>query len=95
MVQRIFYRPCFACGKTMTKISDYTPMLECKDCELTEDGTVNGKFTSVACDYEWYGEFIRFTDHSKFHLPSPDTIGDHEGQEIPVELTVKAADLSS
>jgi hypothetical protein len=94
MVQRMFGRNCFACGKPMTKVSDYTHILECKKCEMTEDGTVNGKFdVDSPNDYEWYGEYIVFTDHSKFHLPSPDMTSDQEGREIPV--VVKAADCSS
>lgn len=75
---RIFPRNCFICGNPMALIKSeegLTPWLECQGCEVTENGTVNGIFPYNETECEWCGEYVKFIDHSKIYLPSPDMIG--------------------
>lgn len=70
--RRIFPRKCYACGEKMTLQHEGWPIIECKACEVWENGTLNYKLRTVLPDeYEWGGELISFIDHSKVYVPSP------------------------
>lgn len=79
----IFLRPCFACGNPMTIMEGTlgegcVPWLECRDCEVIEIGTVQGRWHYMLPEGHvdfWDGSFILYADHSKTHLPSPDMLG--------------------
>lgn len=69
---RIFQRNCFVCDEPMTLREEGWPILECVHCEVFENGTWKGRHTLAPVPFEWLGEFVKFIDHSKIHLPSPD-----------------------
>jgi hypothetical protein len=74
--ERIFPRGCFVCGKKMTLKHEGWPILECTDCDVTEIGTIKGRFHhQIEETLDWVGGAITLVDHSKIHLPSPDMIG--------------------
>lgn len=74
-------RKCFVCGQVMTVmvnvVLDYTPFVECKDCDVTENAAVTREknLLSDETDDCWGGRPVKFIDHSKVYLPSPDMIG--------------------
>lgn len=81
--EKIYWRDCYACGKPMTLIKDYMVTLECVDCDIRENGTVNGRFQYELDEYvEWNDMLIKTIDHSKVHLPSPDMIGNDEPVQV-------------
>jgi hypothetical protein len=72
--EKIYPRNCFACGYEMTLAEDCSFTLECKECEILENGTLNGRFHLPQQEYVWDGETVVFIDHSKVNLPSPDVV---------------------
>ena len=55
----------------MTLRREDSTLLECRRCEVTEDGTVAGRFTYDPLPYAWGGELITFIDHGEVDMPSP------------------------
>jgi hypothetical protein len=51
-----------------------TTTLECRECEILENGTMNGRFNILPSESEWDGEMLTLIDHSKVYLPSPDVV---------------------
>jgi hypothetical protein len=79
--EQVYPRDCFACGNPMVpKINNFsedTLLLECPGCEISEDGTVTGRFHTQPLPFTWGdGDYIPFIDHSNMHVPSPDVTGD-------------------
>lgn len=70
--EKVYPRECFACGTEMTLMKDCSFTLECKECDIQENGTLRGRFHMPMYDYEWDGETVTFIDHSKVYMPSPD-----------------------
>lgn len=65
-------------------MEEHKSVLECKNCDIHEDGTINGRFDLGNVQWNWYGETIKFFDHSVLYLPSPDVTSDSTGRDIPV-----------
>lgn len=78
----IYDRDCFVCGKPMVRMAKGSHTLICKPCEITENGTVQGKFprANESTGTGWGDEVIPYTDHGVTTCPSPDTIGYHDVQ---------------
>jgi hypothetical protein len=71
---RIFPRACFNCDADMILYDNETSTMKCVRCEITEDGTLQGRYHSVLPEYAlWHGMLVRFTDHGACHVPSPDS----------------------
>jgi hypothetical protein len=75
--EKIYPRSCFACGGPMMKSAPGSTTLICRLCEVTESGTVSGRWKNTAPDRVEFGEVvIRFVDHgSTLEYPSPDSLG--------------------
>lgn len=70
MSKRIFPRKCFACGRDMTLVRMDGTLLECIYCQVTEDGTCNGRFKVVRDpDFLWFGEPVPYIDHGAGWVP--------------------------
>jgi hypothetical protein len=72
--EKIYPRNCFACETQMTLAQDCRTTLECRECDIQENGTMNGRFHIPLDDYIWDGETIAFIDHGEVYLPSPDIV---------------------
>ena len=75
-VTQIYPRDCFACGEPMVPVAKGSHTLICKPCEITENGTVRGKFPRDGnTGGLWGNELITYLDHGETNAPSPDTMG--------------------
>jgi hypothetical protein len=79
-IEKVFPRSCFACGQPMRQIPA-TTTLWCRECDISEAGTVSGRWPSERRDSVEFGdEVIRFVDHGgKLSFPSPDSEGYQRG----------------
>jgi hypothetical protein len=72
----IYPRDCFACGEPMIPAAKGSHTLICKPCEITENGTIRGKFPRDSnTGGMWGNELIPYLDHGDTNAPSPDTMG--------------------
>jgi hypothetical protein len=83
-VTQIYPRDCFSCGQPMERMAAGSHTLICKPCEITENGTIQGKFPRNGnTSGMWGNELIPYLDHGDMIAPSPDTMGYHD-QSVPV-----------
>lgn len=76
---QIYPRDCFSCGEPMIPVAKGSHTLICKPCEVTENGTIRGRFPRDGnTGGMWGSELIPYLDHGDMNAPSPDTIGYHE-----------------
>jgi hypothetical protein len=64
---------CFSCGEEMTFIKEGDKTRECRKCEVTEL-RLQGEYIIMTRQFTscmFYGEEVRFADHSKVHWPHP------------------------
>jgi hypothetical protein len=81
---KIYPRDCFACGEPMVPVAKGSYTLICKPCEVTENGTIRGKFSwNANAGGMWHNELIPYLDHGETNAPSPDTTGNHR-ESVPL-----------
>jgi hypothetical protein len=85
---QVYMRDCFACGNPMELAAKGSHTLICRPCEVTENGTIQGRFPrSGNVSGMWGSEMIPYLDHGETIAPSPDTMGYRE----PVPLAEQAS----
>lgn len=71
-VTKIYPRPCFSCGDPMVLADDSSTILECRACEIWEDGAIQGRFHLLpGPGTVWCGEMVPYIDHGNCYMPTP------------------------
>jgi len=82
--ERVFPRACFSCGRQMKTIPS-TTTLWCRDCDISEAGTINGRHPAERRECVIFGaDVIYFLDHGgEMAFPCPASEGYPRG---PVQV---------
>jgi hypothetical protein len=72
--EKIYPRDCFACGEPMKQEPNSTTLV-CTECQISENGTIKGRYHYPFPKHEWNDELIEPLDHGALYYPTPDSMG--------------------